>query len=380
MGRYQVKETALQSHMEEMEKISQRLDRISEDVLSVRSTLAISNSSAEKLKSTLSRLATQTEEEKNSVNRMCTAAAVIAKQYSGTETGVRNRAAKHMLKGKGIEALGFTSNLMNFLGGRDGGGKSTDDSTGTEESGSGSWIHGGIAGAGSFLGFATSGEAFGDLFGYDTDGKSGASWNWTKGDVGAKAEKSVTGYIAKGTAKGSIGIIGGEITGAAIKGTAKAAAKATIMDDGKFAPSIGAEAKVGGDVLSGEAKIQAGSDKNNLHGAAEGKVLGGEAGVEAGAGKMSDGSYGVKGQAGAEIYAAKGKVKGGFSLFGIDVEVGVTGKAGAAGAVAGGEVTTKGVKANAGLSAILGVEGEISIDWSDFELPKFEMPKFNKWW
>ena len=119
----------------------------------------------------------------------------------------------------------------------------------------------------------------------------------------------------------------------------------------------------------------------NRHISGKGSVLGGEAGVEAGIGNLGSGEngktkYGARAEAGAEAYAAKGEVKSGLTIFGVDIDCTLGGKAGAIGAKAGGEVSQQGFSVNAGGSVILGVEVKIDVDWSDFELPKFEWPKW----
>lgn len=77
---------------------------------------------------------------------------------------------------------------------------------------------------------------------------------------------------------------------------------------------------------------------------------------------------GAKGKVGAEAYLAQGKVSGGFTIFGIKIDAGVTGKAGGAGVSAEGNVTTGGVSGKIGAGLGLGAGVEISIDWSNFSL------------
>ena len=62
---------------------------------------------------------------------------------------------------------------------------------------------------------------------------------------------------------------------------------------------------------------------------------------------------------------AQGKVKGGITVFGIDIDVGVKGYAVAAGVEAGGSISTNGVKANFSGALGLGAGLDISVDWSD---------------
>lgn len=67
-------------------------------------------------------------------------------------------------------------------------------------------------------------------------------------------------------------------------------------------------------------------------------------------------------------YFSQGKVSGGFTIFGIKIDAGVTGKAGGAGVSAEGKVTTGGVSGKIGAGLGLGAGVEISIDWSNFSL------------
>lgn len=85
-----------------------------------------------------------------------------------------------------------------------------------------------------------------------------------------------------------------------------------------------------------------------------------------GTGKEVTGWGGVV-EAGAEAYLAEGKVSGGIKLFGIDIDVGVSGKAGGAGVKAGAAATTGGFTASVGAGLGLGAGLDISIDWSDFK-------------
>ena len=64
---------------------------------------------------------------------------------------------------------------------------------------------------------------------------------------------------------------------------------------------------------------------------------------------------------------AQGEVSGGITVFGIDIDVGVKGYAGAVGGKAGGSISTTGVKGNLGGAMLFGGELEVAIDWSDAE-------------
>lgn len=116
---------------------------------------------------------------------------------------------------------------------------------------------------------------------------------------------------------------------------------------------------------------------DNVHIKGEGKLGSAKASAKAGVGRINvedekTGKIktvtGVKAEAKAEAYAAEGRASGGITIFGIDIDVGVTGKAGGIGGSAGLQATTGGVSGSisAGLGFGLGVD--ISIDWSGFKL------------
>lgn len=275
-------------------------------------------------------------------------------------------------------------------GGSSGGGHS---GGGTGGGGGGGWgdddprrgavLEGAIGGGGSILGFSSGWGAAGEIFGYSYDTESGIGLKYKTDENGnryldeagiswgAKGE----GHIMQGEVEGNIGYASGSASGKIGEGSASGKVGVKIWDDGELAPQLYAEGKAGVTAAKGEAKGQVGSDNNNLHAKGEGSL--GKAGVnaEAGAGKITykdsktgeeKTEYGVKGSVGAEAYAAEGKVSGGFTILGVDVDIGLSGKAGGAGAKIGGEVGTGGASGDIGLGLGLGAELNISIDWSDF--------------
>jgi hypothetical protein len=129
-------------------------------------------------------------------------------------------------------------------------------------------------------------------------------------------------------------------------------------------------------VAKGEENLEIGNDDFNAHEKATGELLGAKAEVSAGIGKVSykddNGNIttglGVTGKVGAEAYVAQGKISGGFTVFGIKIDLGAEGKAGGAGVHAGGAITTGGVNGSIGAGLGLGAGLSINIDWSDFKL------------
>lgn len=211
-----------------------------------------------------------------------------------------------------------------------------------------------------------------------------ASYTAGYGSADAEAEINLmrNGYLGpngKAEANAEFGVVKGnvkvegkygrsELTGAIRSAGAHAGiAFATTDEDGRFSPSVKAEAEAKASVASGSFEGRLGTDTFNAHGEASGALLGAEA--EAG---IAVSEHEIKAKAGAEAYLAKGEVKGGYTICGIQVDLKLEGKAGALGADADFEASDTAVKFGVGLSALLGVGVEASIDWSEFELPDFD--------
>lgn len=243
----------------------------------------------------------------------------------------------------------------------------------------GSWKNGNIKRNGSIFGFDASGELEGDLFGGKVDTFKKATWDTEDGDVGIGAGISAEGYAAKGSARWNIGLLNREINGKVGTVSGKGKIGATLFEDGKLSPALEAEIKGKAALLEGDAKTSFGTEDYNAHIKGSGTVLGAEAeaGVKAGKITYTDKAtgttktkYGVQGEASAEAYIAQGKVSGGVTIFGIDIDVGVSGKAGGAGVSVGGGASTNGVSGKIGAGLGLGLGLEVEIDWSDFSWDK----------
>lgn len=252
----------------------------------------------------------------------------------------------------------------------------------------GAWLQGVLAGSGKFLGAETSGRLEGEFLGasWKPEFDTGIEWKEEKDKNGNTVRRlsdlslitaAVAGevYVAKGSAKGNWGYLRGEAQGSVGQISAKGEIGAALFKDGKFAPQIGAKAEASAVGIQGKAEAGIGTENNNIHVGADGKVGVAKAGAEAGIGKVTHTNangksiegYGIKAEAGAEAYAAEGRLSGGLEIFGIRIDAGITGKAGGAGVKAGGAVTTGGVSGNIGAGFGLGVGIDISIDWSNFK-------------
>lgn len=214
-----------------------------------------------------------------------------------------------------------------------------------------------LAGSGSILGASASAKA-----GYDT----------TNGNVKANAKAEAEAHALKGeiSQEALWGLSKFKANGSVLSAGFNGKADAALIKNGIFAPSASAEAKAKAAVAEGSANSTMGLDKYNVHGEVSGYVVGAEASASAKVGAVEeDGKtvYGVSAKASAGAYLAKGDVSAGFTLFGIKFDVSAGGNIGA-GAKVEGKVTSESIELGAGLSALLGLEAGIKVDWSDFGL------------
>ena len=212
----------------------------------------------------------------------------------------------------------------------------------------------------------------------------GAKFDLKKKEVGVSAGITAEGSVLQGKIDEQVGDL--YLNGQAdlLTGAVSGKIGATLFKDGKFNPSLFAngEAKVA--VAKGKVGARYGDEKNNVHVNADGSVLGAEAHVKSQIGMLeytdSSGNkqtgFGVAASAGAEAYVAKGRVSGGFSLFGVKVDIGAEGKLLDAGASAGVEYIPGKFKGKIGAGLGLGAGLDISIDWSNVDTSMLERFKF----
>lgn len=243
----------------------------------------------------------------------------------------------------------------------------------------GAVLSGELSGDGEFLGVNTAGKIGGTILSGEAGIKSRMSWkfkdddgNWDFKSWGLSTTASASGAVATGEVEGNFGYLHGEAEGKFLTGAVKGEAKCTLFDDGKFNPSLSLGASAEGSVLQGEAEVGFGTNQYGVFAKADGDFLHAEAEAKAGIGfigtdKKGNSIYGASAEASAMASVAQGKVKGGITVFGIDIDVGVKGYAVAAGVEAGGSVSTNGVKANFSGALGLGAGLDISVDWSDAE-------------
>lgn len=193
---------------------------------------------------------------------------------------------------------------------------------------------------------------------------------------GAKADAEGEFSLLRGKVTGSIGDISAEAEGKVGNVSAKGEVGISLIEDGKLNPQLEAQLKGKASVAEGDISITRGDnvfgDSTKLHG----EVLSAEASAEAGVGRISitdkNGNtseiWGAKAQVGAEAYAAKGSVEQSVNIFGIKISGSVGGGIGGAGAKAGGYVSATGARGSLGLGFVAGIDVDVSIDWSGFNL------------
>ncbi len=232
-------------------------------------------------------------------------------------------------------------------------------------------------------GINASGTVDGELFGYSYKEKREAGVTYKKNEktgkyeldgIGAEAGIEGEAHVAKGKVKGGIGSLSGEAEGAIGKIAGSGTVGASIVSGGKFKPNV--HGKISGEAtaVDGSAKVSAGSDNNNVHGSAEGKLLTAEGKGEIAAGVITyeengktKTEIGAKAELGGEAYVATGKVKGGFTFFGINIDIGVKGHLGGGSAKIGGHVTSGGIGGSLDVGLLAGLGIDFNIDWSNFK-------------
>lgn len=322
------------------------------EICKVETILSISGSAEYGIKKSLGRISSSLKQDCHNICSMANSLGRIAALYKETERNIASE-KKKLQEVSVIKPVDAIKNIA--------------------------LINGSIKGQGKIIGFRSSGEVKGDVLGgsWNTKLKTGVKYKDGKLDSVSLFAASVVGeaHLTQGSLKGNIGLLRGQIKGSVGKISGKGEIGATLYKDGKFSPQLGAgaEASIVGAEAEGEVGI--GTDNTNVHVGASGKAGIAKVKAEVGIGKVSHEKpngqkvegYGIKGEAGAEAYAAEGKVSGGVTILGIKIDAGLTGKAGGAGIKAGGAVTTGGIQGSIGAGFGLGVGLDISIDWSGFK-------------
>lgn len=351
MAYYFVDSQCLRTQKEKYEYIASELQKACEGVESTAQRLGKIGSSYPGLKSTLRNCTTNISTLKTQADSLNMQLEVITAKYEETEKKLVDNSSSR-------------------------------SHTEKDDSKSIAWKRGHLSGTTEIGEIGVAGVITGELLGASYDIKSGAKATWKQNEKGEweydelGIEYAIAGeaHVAKGSAKGNIGYLFGNVNAKVGEVSATGGVGASLYKDGKLSPQLYAE--LGGKVvgLKGDAEVGLGTEDNNVHVKGEGEVGVAEAGVSGQIGKITykddkgkvKQAYGVKGEVGAEAYAATGSVEGGFSIFGIDIDIGISGKAGGAGGKVGGYATTGGVSGSISGGLGVGLGLEISIDWSDF--------------
>lgn len=377
MSEFRVSPKKISTYSQEIKQISGMIGECAADVQKIGNAVTIGGSSGSGIRTILQKISDNMAHNRKETDQMSSALGRIAVLYTyaedhaaqGYETPKKTTEKKNGTVRTAAENIGKAKT--------------------SEEPQNEAAVISAMAGlSGKVLGFGSSGEVRGDVLGATWNSKitSGAKWK-TETDANGKtvrkldslelisAEVGGEAYLARGRAKGNIGLLRGEADVKVGTVAGKGRVSAALYKDGKLNPQLAAGAEVSAVAVQGKAQGAVGTENTNVHMGAEGKLGTAKAKADVGIGKVSytdskgkevEG-YGVRAEAGAEAYAAEGKVSGGITIFGVKVDVGVTGKIGGAGAKVGGAATTGGVKGGVSLGAGAGVGLDFSIDWSGFK-------------
>ncbi|MDO4555389.1 MAG: hypothetical protein Q4B70_09620 [Lachnospiraceae bacterium] len=225
----------------------------------------------------------------------------------------------------------------------------------------------------------TSGTLFGTGYSVLTESKfgnlvsehtQGAKWDFDEGEVGF-FDKNKLSWSTIGVGNTTQwGLFKSETAASLLNAAISGESYFVLMKDGKFSPGVKLGVEGEASVVHAEQKFTIGTDDLNFNAGVEGDALGVEADASISAGRVlgDDGEYHneVSAKAGAEAYLVKGEAEAAFDLFGIKIKVEGEAKAGAIGATAEAKLSDSGFKVGAGASALFGLEGNLSVDWSDF--------------
>ena len=320
---------------------------------SIASGLAFSSASANVVRRRLRDVSSRLDEAGKEMRSMKRALGSIAFTYSKTETQIVDQTVL-----PGIKAYGSTFNADAHAEAGVEGGKAS----------AAAGVSASVA-AGGFTAASKQGTVSGEGSVLSAEAEAQANAYMNENEIGANASAKASASAAEGELSVNSKYTAGSIAGSLMSAEASAALAASLgYKDGNFYGELSAKAEVGASVAHGEAEGKLGTDYLNAYGKAEGNLVGADASAKAGITVNENGSVELEAKAEAEAYLAKGEVSGGFDLFGIKIGGKVEGMVGVQ-AEAGGKVTSSSVDLDLGLGPI---GGSISIDWTDFNPPKFD--------
>lgn len=217
---------------------------------------------------------------------------------------------------------------------------------------------GAVEAAGELLGIGASGSAHWNGPSYTLSSEQYFGWNEEGDSWGAAIKGEVEGYLFQGGVEGQWGLLSGNVEAALGQIGAYGEVKAVLFEDGAFHPELSVNAGVEASGATGEVGVQFGTDDYNLHVGAEGTAGHAVAETEV---SLSDEGVVLKGEVGAA--ALEGEVEGGFTIFGVNVDVSASGAVGAVGV--GGEfsATTDSFTIGGEIAALLGLGLNIKVSW-----------------
>lgn len=341
MSKFSVKTGNVKREVDSLKGISLQLKDSREEVHSIASSVAISGAAYSIIKKSLNDAVDNLDELKRNTESMKSGLSDIVKLYATTEAKMTATKVK-------LRAIGTAGKSADHAG------------ASTSASASTSAADGSVSTSGKYGDAEASGSVF------SADASASAQAHAGDGDYSASGQAGASASVVKGNASASNAYGEASASGSVLAASAAIAGSAGVQyENGKVSGGVEASASAKAAVANAEAEAKAGTDDINAHGSAEGSVLGAKAEAEAGATANKNGSSSVKAKVDAEAYVAKGEVSGGFTIFGVDVDLEVEGMVGVQ-AEAGAEVSSTGISFDVGLGPI---GGEVKIDWSDFELP-----------
>ncbi len=360
----------------DMEEFSQVLDNINVDSF-------LRGSSAGKIDNYLKKVSDNLEQQKKNAAGFSDALLKISSYYKTTENQVSGIPvfSGNSAKNTGTGSLGASVDKNKVSPGSPGGAPSSNGSNQKEkgESNSVSYIQGSVGASTAVFGINAGVGASGDIGGASWDHKfsSGIKKKDGKIDSVSLFNASISGeaHIASGKVKGNIGALSGDLGVNVGQVKAEGSAGITLYKNGELAPQISLKGEVKGAVVTGKINAALGTDNTDIHGSANGSLVTGSLKGDLGIGKVTykddEGNiktgYGVSAEVKAEGYLAEGTAKGGFSILGIKVDIGISGKAGGAGGSVGWHAVKGSVGGSVSAGVGLGIGLDFNIDWTNFK-------------
>lgn len=370
MSSFEVKLSSLLVEQRNLNAVALQLTSISMQITDITARLSVKSSSISGVKKNLRSISSTTSEKSRNLKGMSSAVSDIAVAYKSAEqqiTGYGGGMA-NILLAKNISSLlqyfadgnGVISNVFETLG-----------SNGLFQLGENNSIFSLFGKDGTLI---TSVENVFSILKSEAEGKASANFDLKNMDIRAGVSRNYTFSVLEDRLKGSIGdYINGELSISALTGAIEAKAGCQIFKDNNFAPGLyaGIEGTAHGIKIDGSNTL--GTDHYNIHSSAEGSLGYAQGQAEVGVGSLGDGEYGVKAEVGGKAYLAHGEAKSGITIMGIDINTEVSGGLGGAAFQGGASYTNKGMSLNGDLGLGAGIGLDITVDWTDFELPEFKL-------